>query len=176
MLDPPRLRRAKPADGVFKNARFPRFVGEFTDFVGCEVMVVSNVQLEFRDNRTSSMRLIRHVFSTILSGFVFRPFLFFVIPGIIVGAFSLYVNFWMFVHFFEAVGDLNRSGIDHSFSDAFAAAYKAYPHTFIVGLLSLMLAIQLVGMGLIALQSKKYFEDLFHLGSTRLRDIRQRVK
>jgi hypothetical protein len=133
-------------------------------------------QLEVGVGRTSSMRVIRHVFSTILSGFVFRPFLFFVIPGVLVGIFSLYVNFWMFVHFFEALGELSRSGVDHSFSDAFAAAYKAYPHTFIIGFLSLMLAIQLVGMGLIALQSKKYFEDLFHLGSTRLRDIRQRVK
>ena len=133
-------------------------------------------QLEVGDGRASSMRLVRHVFSTIISGFVFRPFLFFVAPGVVIGVFSLYVNFWMFVHFFEAVGELKRSGLDYSFSNAFAAAYEAFPHTFIIGFLSLMLAIQLVGMGLIALQSKKYFEDLFHLGSTRLRDIRQRIE
>lgn len=133
-------------------------------------------QLEVGDGRTSSMRVFRHVFSTILSGFVFRPFLFFVIPGVLIGAFSLYVNFWMFVHFFEAVSALDRSGVEYSFSSAFAAAYKAYPHTFIIGFLSAMLAIQLVGMGLMALQSKTYFEDLFHLGSARLRDIRQRIQ
>jgi len=133
-------------------------------------------QLELGSARTSSMRLVRHVFSTVLSGFVFRPFLFFVVPGVLVGVFSVYVNFWMFVHFFEAVGKLDQSGFESSFSKAFAAAYGAYPHTFIIGFLSAMLAIQLVGMGLIALQSKTYFEDLFHLGSTRLRAIRQRVK
>ena len=133
-------------------------------------------QLVLGAGRTSSMRVIRHVFSTILSGFVFRPFLFFVIPGVLIGTFSLYVNFWMFVHFFEEITVLNQSGVAYSYSDAFAAAYRANPHTYIIGFLSLMLAIQLVGMGLIALQSKKYFEDLFHLGSTRLRDIRQRVK
>ncbi len=133
-------------------------------------------QLEVGDGRTSSMRVFRHVFSTILSGFVFRPFLFFVIPGVLIGAFSLYVNFWMLVHFFEAVSALDRSGVEYSLSSAFAAAYKAYPHTFTIGFLSAMLAIQLVGMGLMALQSKTYFEDLFHLGSARLRDIRQRIQ
>ena len=133
-------------------------------------------QLEVGGSRTSSMRVIRHVFSTILSGFAFRPFVFFVIPGVVVGVFSLYVNYWMFVHFFEAVDALDRSGIEYSFSDGFANAFEAYPHTFVIGFLSAMLAIQLVGMGLIALQSKTYFEALFHLGSTRLRDIRRRME
>lgn len=133
-------------------------------------------QLELGSARSSSMRLVRHVFSTILSGFVFRPFLFFVVPGVLVGVFSLYVNFWMFVHFFEAVAELDRAGVEYSFSNAFATAYRDNPHTFIIGFLSAMLAIQLIGMGLIALQSKTYFEDLFHLGSTRLHAIRQRVE
>lgn len=132
-------------------------------------------QLNVGDGRTSSMRVLRHVFSTILSGFVFRPFLFFIVPGIIVGTFSVYVNFWMFVHFFDALKELDRSTVDYPFSVAFSAAYAGSPHTFIIGFLSAMLTIQLIGMGMIALQSKHYFEDLFHLGSTRLRDIRQRV-
>jgi glycosyltransferase involved in cell wall biosynthesis len=132
-------------------------------------------QLEHGSARASSMRLVRHVFSTILSGFVFRPFLFFVAPGVAIGVFSLYVNFWMFVHFFDALRELNEAGAAYSFSTAFAVAYKDNPHTFIIGFLSAMLSIQLVGMGLIALQSKTYFEDLFHLGSTRLRAIKQRV-
>lgn len=121
------------------------------------------------------MRLVKHVFSTILSGFVFRPFLFFVAPGILIGIFSLYVNFWMVVHFLEAVRELQNVGVDYSFSNAFANAYSQFPHTFIIGFLSAMLAIQLIGLGLIALQSKQYFEDLFHLGSTRPQDLRQRV-
>ena len=133
-------------------------------------------QLAVGKGRTSSMRLVRHVFSTILSGFIFRPFLFFVAPGIVVGIFSLYVNFWMFRHFFGALSVLRTSGEVATFSGAFAVAYEQYPHTFIIGFLSLMLAIQLVGMGMIALQSKQYFEDLFHLGSTRLRDVRQNAR
>ncbi len=79
------------------------------------------------------------------------------------------------MHFFEALRDLPQEGIDYSWSNAFALAYAEFPHTFIIGFLSAMLAIQLIGLGLLTLQSKKYFEELFHLGSTRLRDIRQRI-
>ena len=131
-------------------------------------------QLEFGKSRTSSMRLLRHVFSTILSGFVFRPFLFFIVPGILVGIFALDVNFWMVIHFLDAVRELKSAGTEFTFSQAFALAYSQYPHTFIIGFLSLMLTIQLLGMGMMALQSKQYFEDLFHLGSTRLHDLRER--
>ncbi len=131
-------------------------------------------QLEFGKDRVSSMRLIRHVFSTIMSGFIFRPFLFFVAPGIVFGVFALYVNFWMIVHYFEALAELRGSGLEYSLSDAFAVAYSNYPHTFIIGFLSLMVAIQLIGMGFMSLQNKRYFEDLFHLGSTRHYDIRRR--
>ena len=58
-------------------------------------------------------------------------------------------------------------------SAAVALAYARYPHTFIVGLLSLMLAMQLIGMAMLSLQNKKYFDELFHLGSTLLRERRE---
>jgi hypothetical protein len=34
----------------------------------------------------------------------------------------------------------------------------------------LMLALQLISLGIIALQSKRYFEELFHLGTSIYRD------
>ena len=130
-------------------------------------------QLRFGAARTSSMGLLRHILSTVFSGFVFRPFLFFVVPGLLVGVFAIYVNFWMFVHFFEAAGELSRTEVTYSYSRAFAVAYAKYPHTFVTSLLSAMLAILLVGLGVIALQNKRYFEDLFHLGSTGIRELRR---
>jgi hypothetical protein len=45
-----------------------------------------------------------------------------------------------------------------------------------VGLLSLMLAIQLIGLGIMALQSKNYFEEIFHLGSAIQREQREAKK
>jgi hypothetical protein len=55
------------------------------------------------------------------------------------------------------------------------AAYSQFPHTFIAGLLALMLAIQLISLGILSLQSKSYFEEMFHLGTTIHRSTRSRV-
>jgi len=118
-------------------------------------------QLAAGPRRTSSMRIAGHILSTIVSGFVFRPVAFLILPGLAVLLFSLYVNAWMFIHFFNALA-LPET---RTASQAFARAYAASPHTFITALLSLMLAIQLIGLGVLALQSQKYFEEVFYLGS-----------
>lgn len=121
--------------------------------------------------RKSSMRILRHILATILSGFIFRPFMFFVLPGLVLFGLSSYVNVWMLIHIGDAYRALDiDGGVASKMSIAVADAYDAYPHTFIVGLLSLMVAIQLISLGIMSLQSKAYFEDLFHLGSTRKRD------
>jgi glycosyltransferase involved in cell wall biosynthesis len=124
--------------------------------------------------RRSSMRILRHVFSTILSGFLFRPFMFFVLPGLALLAFSLYVNAWMVIHFVDAMGRVpdTVTGVN-VMSAAVAIAYADNPHTFIVGLLSLMLAVQLMSLGILALQNKAYFEEIFHLASTMRRELRE---
>jgi len=116
--------------------------------------------------RRSSMRIVRHMLSTVLSGFVFRPFMFFVLPGLLLLAFSGWVNTWMIIHFFEALKDVPPDVATDSVSWAVASAYRDYPHTFIVGLLSLMLSVQLISLGILALQSKSYFEEVYYLGTT----------
>lgn len=116
----------------------------------------------YAETRFSSMQIVRHLFATILAGFIFRPFLFFIIPGLAIAVFSAYVNFWMFVHYFDALDQLPQ---DASYTAAFALAYQQYPHTFVFGLLTAMLAVQLVGLGILALQNKQYFDELFDLGS-----------
>lgn len=124
-----------------------------------------------QDGRRSSMRIASHMFATILSGFVFRPFMFFILPGLLLLSFSLWVNVWMFIHFIEAFRIVPPDIATDSVSWAIAHAYDTYPHTFIVGLLSLMLSIQLIGLGVMALQSKTYFEEIFYLGSLSARKI-----
>lgn len=119
--------------------------------------------------RQSSMRILRHVFSTILSGFIFRPFMFFIMPGLLLLGFALWVNAWMLVHFFQALAAVPPDAGTDSISWAVATAYQDYPHTFIVGLLSLMLSIQLISLGILALQSKSYFEEVYFLGAARHR-------
>lgn len=116
--------------------------------------------------RASSMRILGHILSTVLSGFFFRPFMFLVLPGLALLGVSAYVNFWMFIHLFEAY--LAQPVGARHMSAAYAAAFAANPHTFIVSLLSLLLAILVIGLGVLALQSQKYFEELFYV-STEIR-------
>jgi hypothetical protein len=96
------------------------------------------------------------------------------VPGLLLLGFAAYVNTWMVIHFIEAYVELEASGdAALEMSAAVALAYTRYPHTFIVGLLSLMLAMQLIGMAMLSLQNKRYFDELFHLGSTVLRERRE---
>lgn len=135
------------------------------------------VQNAAKGQRRSSMKILRHTVSTLFSGFLFRPFIFFIIPGFLLFLFSIYVNSWMVIHFLEQYQEITQytSFFNHA-TEAVAAAYKDVPHTFVIGLLSLMLSIQLIGLGILSLQSKRYFEELFHLGSTIYRHIQTREK
>ena len=116
--------------------------------------------------RTSSMRVASHILATVVSGFVFRPFVFLVFPGNAADA-VLDVREHLDGDSFlrRALETGTRGAGEGGALGGPAVAYAAYPHTFIVGLLSLMLAFQLLGMGMLALQSKKYFEEVFYLGT-----------
>jgi hypothetical protein len=73
----------------------------------------------------------------------------------------------MLIHFTRAWARYSQFSWPLSRASAAAAeAFRQFPHTFVLGLLSLMLAIQLLGLGVMAMQAKKYFEELFHLASS----------
>ena len=127
--------------------------------------------------RRSSMKVLRHTLAVLVSGFLFRPVMFFIVPGLVLLLFALYVNTWMLIHFLEQYQSLSQHTWFFSrASAAVGAAYTESPHTFIVGLLSLMLAIQLLSLGILALQSKSYFEEIFHLGVSIYRSVREEAK
>jgi hypothetical protein len=124
--------------------------------------------------RSSSLRVLQQIGGTTLSGFLLRPFTFLLVPGLVLLAFAAYVDTWMVIHVVEAHAGLGaRPEIAHTMSAAVAEAYALYPHTFIVGLLATMMALQLIGMAMLSLQNKRYFDELFHLGSTLLREQRE---
>jgi glycosyltransferase involved in cell wall biosynthesis len=124
--------------------------------------------------RQSSMKVFRHMMSVLLSGFLFRPVIFFILPGLLLLVFATYVNVWMFIHFLEDYGKLTQyTWFFDRASYAVAAAYAEFPHTFIVGGLSSMLAIQLISLGILSLQSKSYFEEIFYLGSAMFKRVRE---
>lgn len=129
-----------------------------------------SLQQEDGGGRTSKMRIVRHTFEVLFSGFLLRPVLFFVVPGLCFLLMSLWTNFWLVVRVVKQYGELGH------LNPAVAAAFDAAPHTFVIGGLTLIIAIQLIGLGILALQSTHYFEESFHLGTTVLKNQRRTLK
>jgi hypothetical protein len=110
--------------------------------------------------RKSAARVRRSVSSSSFSAFLFRPFMFFIVPGLIVMALALYSLGWAGYHIGSSWPDAG------SFTDAVALSFNDHPHAFILGGIGLIVSIQLLTLGFVAGQNKRYFEELFHLGTT----------
>jgi len=122
--------------------------------------------------RVSNVRLMRSVIQSVVSGFLFRPFLFYIVPGFILLILSLYPLYWTArhtIHFYRALAP-QELPFAFRLSDAVGQAFQMAPHSFIVGGIALMVAIQLISLGLLALQKKRYFAELFYLASITYRD------
>jgi glycosyltransferase involved in cell wall biosynthesis len=123
--------------------------------------------------RASKMKILRHTAAVLVSGFLFRPMVFFVLPGLAFLAMSIYANYWVVVRSIEQYSLLPLQGFSMDRLDsAVAAAFEQAPHTFTVGGITLLVAIQLIGLGILALQNTQYFEHIFHLGSSLLKHQR----
>jgi glycosyltransferase involved in cell wall biosynthesis len=121
--------------------------------------------------RRSSMKIMRSITSYLLSGFIFKPFMFFIAPGLAIMALSTYTFLFVLMHTLVHFQSLPPSlgSVLFRFGASLAAAFQAAPHAFVIGGMSLMIAIQLISLGILSLQSKRYFEELFHLGTTNYR-------
>jgi len=130
------------------------------------------------EQRKSSIKLSRSILSGLFSGFIFRPFMFFIIPGFLLALISLYPISWAFLHTLNYLQQQSDSGvpIDFHLSHAVASAFQLSPHSFVVGGLCLIVGIQLMSLGIISLQNKRYFEELFHLGTTIYKSTREMKK
>lgn len=118
--------------------------------------------------RRSSMKIVRGIMSYLLSGFFFRPFMFFIIPGFFLMIVSLYPFMWVLIHTIDNYQALPPSitSFDVRLSAAVADAFRESPHSFLIGSILVMLGIQMFSLGVLAQQSKRYFEELFNLGTT----------
>lgn len=121
-------------------------------------------QNKYKGKRTSSIRVLRGFFSGIMSSFIFRPYVFFLAIGAFLMLLSLYELVWLL---FDTLSDFSRSiEINKSFSISLALQFRKNPQSFIVGGITFLAAIQFLGLGFLSLQSKRYFEELFHLGTS----------
>jgi len=120
----------------------------------------------------SGLRLARTVIQSLVTGFLFRPFMFFILPGLLMFLLSLYPLVWTIIHTLRTYTRMTASGssFDYRLSEAIGAAFKIAPHAFIVGGIALLVSIQLISLGLLALQKKRYFVELYYLSSLMLRN------
>ena len=124
-------------------------------------------QKEVGKRRRSSMKIMWNIISSLFAGFIFRPFMFFIIPGLFLLLLALYPLIWALIHtitYFNQIPSASTS-FDFRLSDAIASAFQQAPHAFIVGGIALMVGLQLISLGVLALQNKRYFEEIFHLNS-----------
>lgn len=127
------------------------------------VDLIWNTAENSKGNRVSSMGIYKHTIATLFTGFLLKPFLFFILPGLLLFLFSLYPITWMLVHFFNEYATAAGPGILERSSRSIEVAYQLHPHTFLVAFFSLLLAIQLIAVGFQSLQNKHYFEEVFNL-------------
>ena len=121
-------------------------------------------QNKYKGKRTSSIRMLRGFFSGIMSSFIFRPYIFFLAIGTFLMALAVFELVWLFA---DTLSDMSQvSQTKNSFSVSLAAQFRKNPQTFIVGGITFIAAIQFLSLGFLSLQSKRYFEELFHLGTS----------
>jgi glycosyltransferase involved in cell wall biosynthesis len=117
--------------------------------------------------RKSSLRILRSIIQSLISGFIFRPFIFFLVPGTICILLAFYPLIWAAIHTYHFYDHFAITGIAFGsrLSEAISMSFKQSPHSFVVGGFALIVGIQLVNLGFMALQNKRYFEELFHISS-----------
>jgi glycosyltransferase involved in cell wall biosynthesis len=134
-------------------------------------------QQDTRASRTSRKRLRRGIFLGLFAGYSIRPFAFFIIPSGLLALVSLYPLYWVARHVIAHYPQASTSGqqIDYVISDAVALAFQTSPHAFIVGGITLLLSVQLFSLGVVALQMRRNFEELFHF-ETRIYSQSQKLE
>lgn len=125
-------------------------------------------QNKFAGKRTSSMRVIRGVFSGLMSAFIFRPYMFFVVIGIALLGLSMYQLIWLLFDTLAALPAIHSQfpEIEAPFSYSLSTQFNKNPQSFLVGGITFLAAMQFLSLGFLSLQNKRYFDELFHLGTS----------
>jgi glycosyltransferase involved in cell wall biosynthesis len=123
--------------------------------------------------RTSSVRIYSGILAGFMTSFIFRPYAFFMSIGLFLLAISMYVILWIFINTFNVYPDIAPTAMDfeNAFSLSVAKVFRERPYSFIVGGITMILALQFLSLGFLSLQNKRYFDELFHLGSSHLKRI-----
>jgi glycosyltransferase involved in cell wall biosynthesis len=122
--------------------------------------------------RRSPISLASSTNAYLFSGFMFRPVVFFIGPGLIVLGAALYTLGWVVYRIVHNFLQLTDGSFTAKVTIAIQNAYQAAPYGFVVGGIALLIAFQLISLGTIALQNERYFKELFHFNTTLYREMR----
>jgi glycosyltransferase involved in cell wall biosynthesis len=129
------------------------------------------LQIKQKSKRSSGMKIFKSFLSSIMSGFIYRPYIYFLGIGMILLILSIYIIVWIFVNTFILMPQL--SSIPEFYGDRFtyavAEVFRGRPYSFFVGGFTFIAAIQFLSLGFISLQNKRYFEELFHINTSILK-------
>lgn len=128
-------------------------------------------QKEVGKKRTSSIRIFKGIMGGMMSGFIFRPYAFFMTVGLTLFLISFYLITWIFIHTFSVLPEIpvDTGSFELRFGMAVGKVFQVRPYAFFVGGITLIIALQFLGIGFLSLQSKRYFDELFHINTTLLK-------
>lgn len=112
----------------------------------------------------------------LFSGFMFRPVVFFIAPGLAVLTAALYTLGWVAYRTIHNYLGLAEGSFTAKMSIAIQIAYRDAPYGFVVGGIALLIAFQLLSLGTLALQNERYFKELFHFNTTLFREMKRDSK
>lgn len=127
--------------------------------------------------RTSSVHIFMGILNGLVNSFIFRPYAFFWIIGLFIFAVSLYIIVWIFINTYEVypMTATIGAGFEERLTLAVSEVYRQRPYSFVVGGITLIISIQLLGLGFLSLQKKRYFDELFHLNSAILKEQKKEI-
>jgi glycosyltransferase involved in cell wall biosynthesis len=114
--------------------------------------------------RKLHFNMLRTIIDFSFAGFIFRPFFFFMLPGVIILLGAAYAIGNSIYHVVTAWA-AGSGAFDDRLTESFATAFARSPHSFVVGGIGLIVAVQLISLGLLSAQNKRYFEDGYNLAA-----------
>jgi glycosyltransferase involved in cell wall biosynthesis len=123
-------------------------------------------QVERMAQRKVSLRVSTTSKLLVFATFLYRPILFFFVPGLLLLAVSMGSAGSLFLTVLDSSRD-ERGNLDEKITQGFADAWQLRPQTFIIAGFTFVVAVQLISLGLLATQAKRYFEELFYAANER---------
>ena len=90
--------------------------------------------------------------------------MFFTIPSFFF-LLTIHAGGWAAIHSWANYEALSKISPVTDPTVAVAAAFQQAPYTFVLSGIFLMLSMQLFSFGILSMQSKRYFEEIFQLGT-----------